>query len=251
MGSDIWPGGSGGGGGGGTITTALPISGDGSSGNPVTTSLPVLNLDFNTWFAKQASFAKSLSASLTGFRTIRANGIGFNSVGAAVVSSSTFGADPKVEGGGFTTTTGTSQFWLENASQFQTPKTGTYFWVARVQFTAQSSTIAQKVGIGDGATGEISIESLSTVSTSHWSILVGGVNTVGTATLDASWHDLALFNDGTTIKSYVDGVLDASVAASTASANAAYGLFILSGSTSLAKVNIAAALLGYVSTSGL
>jgi hypothetical protein len=253
-GASFFPPAASGGGGGGTIATASPLSGDGSSGNPATLAqsallLPLIDEDYNAWFAKQVKFAKSLSGALTGFRPIRPAGYGYNALGASAPATAEFGGDPKVEGGGFTTTAGTAQFWLESMSQFQLPKTGVYCFVGRVQFSAQSAGVEQNFGIGDGATGAVYVRSLSTTSTTHWFLSAGGSST-GTIALDTAWHDIAVFCNGTTVKSYIDQVQDASTPSAVAS-DQPYGLFIQSASTTLAKVKIAAALLAYVSVSGL
>ncbi len=224
-----------------TAGAAVPTAGDYS------VAIPVLDLDFNAWFAKQVAFAKSLSASLTGFRPIRPNGL----IYSALNGTSIFSQDPHLEGGG-TGTTSNGQHWFESGSQLQHPKTGTYVIAFRAQFSAQSGTVDVSIGIGDGATGEISIHSKSTYSATHWELFAGGTGqATGTVALDTNWHDFVIFNNGTTIKTYVDQVQDTSIAASLASADAAYGAFNNSGTAASAQVNVAAILIGYVSTSGI
>jgi hypothetical protein len=119
----------------------------------------------------------------------------------------------------------------------------------RAQFQAQTAAVEQKIGIGDGTTGEISISSYSTQSTTHWSLFANGVRTTGTGTLDANWHTFTIAADGTHVTDYVDHVQDSQILQSSTSANGHYGWFNITGNVA-SQVKATRALAAYVNSSG-
>lgn len=60
------------------------------------------------------------------------------------------------------------------------------------------------------------------VSTTTYQIVVGGVPTATTATVDTGWHDFALSYNGTTLTAWLDGVSVGSVANTNIAATAQY-----------------------------